>query len=82
VDKQRIEADLVPLVQRVGSVTTPIRLDSSITLDLGLDSIRVLELVSEIEEHFDITVPLNELHDIKTVGDIVDRVHAKVQVSC
>ncbi len=81
MDKQRIEADLVLLVQRVGGLATPIRLDSSIALDLGFDSIRVLELVAEIEEHFDITVPLNELDGIKTVGDIV-RVHAKVHVSC
>jgi acyl carrier protein len=42
--------------------------------DLGFDSLRVLELVGELEDHFNIAVPLNALTHIRTVGQIVAEV--------
>ena len=52
---------------------------SRVVADLGLDSIRVLELVAEIEERFDVAVPLNELPRIGTVADMVEKVEALVR---
>ena len=46
--------------------------------DLGLDSITVLELVSALEERFEITVPLNELAQIRTVGAVIDDVSRRL----
>ena len=36
--------------------------------DLGFDSLQVLELVGELEDHFNIAVPLNALTHIRTVA--------------
>ncbi len=38
--------------------------------DLELDSLAVMDLLAEIEDHFDITVPLNVLPDLEKVGDV------------
>jgi acyl carrier protein len=38
--------------------------------DLGFDSLQVLELVGEMEDHFNIAVPLNSLIHIRTVAQI------------
>jgi acyl carrier protein len=38
--------------------------------DLGLDSLSVMEVVAEIEDRFDITLPLNLLPDIHTIADL------------
>jgi acyl carrier protein len=38
--------------------------------DLGFDSLQVLELVGEMEDHFNIAVPLNSLTHIRTVAHI------------
>jgi acyl carrier protein len=38
--------------------------------DLGFDSLQVLELVGEMEDHFNIAVPLNSLTHIRTVAQI------------
>lgn len=51
-------------------------MDSELLADLGFDSLRVLELVGELEDHFDIAVPLNDLMHIRTVGQIVAEVRA------
>jgi acyl carrier protein len=48
---------------------------SELLADLGFDSLQVLELVGELEDHFDIAVPLNALTHIRTVGDIAAEIH-------
>ena len=37
--------------------------------DLNFDSLVVMEFVAEVEDRFDISVPLNILPDIATIGD-------------
>ena len=46
--------------------------DSSFVEDLGADSLEILELVIEIEEEFEITIPEAEAEKIHTVGQAVD----------
>lgn len=46
--------------------------------DLGFDSLQVLELVGELEDRFNIAVPLNSLTHIRTVGQIAAEVHRLV----
>jgi acyl carrier protein len=52
--------------------------DCELLADLGFDSLQVLELVGELEEHFDIAVPLNSLTHIRTVGQIAAEVQRLV----
>ena len=44
---------------------------SSITHDLGADSLDVVDLVMSIEDEFDVEIPEDQVENIKTVGDIV-----------
>ena len=48
--------------------------------DLGADSLDLVEVVMAIEERLDITIPEDELEGIKTVGQAVDAVVAKLAV--
>ncbi len=38
--------------------------------ELGLDSMKVMDLVMQIEDEFDVSVPLNVLADVRTIGDL------------
>jgi len=40
--------------------------------DLGADSLDIVELVMELEEEFEITIPDEEAEKIKTVGEAID----------
>ncbi len=42
--------------------------------DMGLDSLAVMELVAEVEDHFDINLPLNLLPRIRTLSDLADTI--------
>ena len=54
-----------------------ITLESSITEDLGADSLDVVDLVMSLEEEFDTEIPDEEVENIKTVGDIVKFIEDK-----
>ncbi len=44
--------------------------ETQLVADLDIDSVRLLELLMEIEDHLDISIPLNRLPDINTVRDL------------
>ena len=48
--------------------------DTVFSVDLELDSLTVMDLLSEIEDEFDITVPLSMLPDLETVGQFTEAV--------
>ena len=48
--------------------------ETKFTADLDLDSLAVMDLLAEIEDHFDITVHLNILPDLENVGQVADAV--------
>ena len=47
--------------------------------DLDADSLDVVEFVMELEEEFGISVPEEELAEVKTVGQAFDIIAAKVK---
>jgi acyl carrier protein len=42
---------------------------------LAIDSVKLLNLVMEIEDEFDISVPLNALADVQTVHELTSLIH-------
>ena len=44
--------------------------ETDLVADLNLDSMRVMDILAEVEDYFDISVPLNILPDIRTIGDL------------
>ncbi len=48
--------------------------DTALVADLGLSSLEVMEFIEKIEDHFDISIPLNILPDVNTIGDLAKKV--------
>jgi acyl carrier protein len=49
---------------------TEISPETDISQDLNLDSLAVMDLMMELEEKFDVSIPLNVLPEVRTVGDL------------
>jgi acyl carrier protein len=47
--------------------------DTDLVAEAGLSSLQVMELIEKIEDHFDISIPLNILPDINTVRDLAEQ---------
>ncbi|NND66161.1 MAG: acyl carrier protein [Halioglobus sp.] len=48
--------------------------DTALVADIGLSSLEVMEFIEKIEDHFDISIPLNILPDVNTIGDLAGKV--------
>ncbi|MDK9707565.1 MAG: phosphopantetheine-binding protein [Desulforhopalus sp.] len=51
-----------------------VTVDLNLTNDLDLDSLKVLELLEKLEDAYDISIPINILAGIRTVGDLVEEI--------
>ena len=49
-----------------------IKPDSDLVNNLGLESIRVLDLLMMLEDEFDISIPINILLDVRTPEQLLD----------
>jgi acyl carrier protein len=67
------------LLQRYAPQPVPIQENTELINDLGFDSLRVMEMLHEIEDVFDITYPINELANLKTVRDFALQVQHIVE---
>ncbi len=47
---------------------------TDLVADIGLSSLEVMELIEMIEDHFDISIPLNILPDVNTIGELAKKV--------
>lgn len=45
--------------------------------DLGLDSLSLIELVSDIEDELDISISANHLYELQTVSDLRNYIHSQ-----
>ncbi len=54
----------------------PVKIDDStdIVEDLGMDSLGVMNFVMAIEDFYDISIPLDRIAQIQTVGDLIQAV--------
>jgi len=66
------------LCDRLSSLTnssTQISPETNLISQLSIDSIKLLNLIMEVEDAFDISIPINALADVQTVRELVDLVH-------
>ena len=47
--------------------------ETELVTELGLTSLQVMTMIEHIEDHFDISIPLNILPDIRTVRDLAQQ---------
>ena len=52
----------------------PIKLTSGIMSDLEVDSVAVFDLVMGLEDYYDVSIPMEMVSDIKTVGELVNAI--------
>lgn len=67
---QQILEILKPLVPEGLKITT----ETALVTDLGLDSLKVMKILEQLEDHFDISIPINILSDIRTLGDLEQQI--------
>jgi len=62
--------------EQLGISEDKITLETSLTKDMGADSLDILQIVSNLEEEFNIEFSSDVVTGMKTVGDAVEYIEA------
>jgi acyl carrier protein len=68
-----VEERVIDIVcENLGVNKEQVTRQTSFIEDIGADSLDIVELVMELEEEFEITIPDDQAEQIKTVGEAID----------
>ena len=59
------------IAEQLNKDASEVTLEKELVSDLGADSLDAVEIIMNLEEEFEVTVPDVDASQIKTVGDIV-----------
>lgn len=65
------------LAEQFDAEEDSITVDTSLTEDLGADSLDLADVLMAIEDEFEVEIPDEDFENIKTVGDIVAYIEDK-----
>ncbi len=56
-----------------------VEFDAALTSDIGLDSVQIMDLVMEIEDRLDISIPVDILAEAATLNQLAIRIEALIE---
>ncbi|MBX4200514.1 acyl carrier protein [Candidatus Parcubacteria bacterium] len=75
VTSSSVEERVIDIVcENLGVNKEQVTRQTAFVEDIGADSLDIVELVMELEEQFEITIPDDQAEQIKTVGEAIDYV--------
>lgn len=74
-----IEQQISELLKKFNTAGILLSATTDISTDLNIDSVTVMDFVMEVEDHFDIEIPLNVLSETRTIADLAKVVEARVK---
>jgi len=70
LDNNQILSQLYTILEPYSNLEEALQEDMDLVAGLGLSSLKIMEMLLDIEDGFDISIPLNKLPDIRTIGDL------------
>ena len=62
---------VIEIMRNVCEIEDEITLESRFVEDFGISSMEMFSLITEIEEEFDVSIPMRKLQGIRVVGDLI-----------
>lgn len=70
---------LLGFLERFPTKSGELNAQTDLSADLSLDSVSMMEVLVEVEDHYDISLPLNMVANVNTVQDLVDEIRPLVE---
>jgi acyl carrier protein len=69
---------LCQLLEPFNTAKIGLKPETDISADLNIDSVSVMDFVMEVEDHFNIDIPLNVLSETRSIADLVKVVESRL----
>lgn len=69
-DHVEIISEICKLLAPFNAENKPLSGDTDIPAELNIDSVGVMDFIMEVEDHFDIEIPLNVVSETRTIADL------------
>lgn len=77
--RNEVFEEVAGLLKQHQKTDAPVTPGSELGADLNIDSVAAMDLIMEIEDRFEIDIPVNKVSEMRTVGDLVAMVEAEVK---
>ena len=88
VEKSETPADSSAIFEKIRALLEPYAEDkvelhatTDLSADLEIDSVAAMDLIMEVEDHFEVDIPINLLSEIRTVQDLADTVQKQMEAA-
>jgi acyl carrier protein len=71
--------DICTLLAPYNTENKPLSFNTDIPAELNIDSVGVLDFIMDVEDKFDIEIPMNVVSETHTIGDLVKVVEARIK---
>jgi acyl carrier protein len=71
--RDEILPELYKIIREIVNDPPELRPETDFGKDLGLDSLAVMRMLEQVEDRFDVLVPINMVSDIRTLGDFAEQ---------
>ncbi len=78
-DVGSIVSDLCGMLQRYNKEQIPLSAETSLGAELNIDSVEVMDLIMEIEDKFNIDIPINLISDVERIEDLAKLVDDRMK---
>ncbi len=80
-NNQEIFEQLCKLLDPFNSDSVVLNRETDLSADLNIDSVSVMDFIMEVEDKYDIEIPLNLLSETRTLDDLTTVVEQKTSGS-
>jgi acyl carrier protein len=74
-DDDLVFRKICSLIEPLNEKGAKLTRETDFIADLEVDSVAVLDMVMDIEDFYDISIPVNTISETKTIGELVDAIH-------
>ena len=75
-DATHIEAEIVELLSHRIPAGIHVSAQTQIVGGLGLDSVAILDFIMDVEDRFDISIPLDRVAEVQTIAELSSAIEA------
>lgn len=76
-----IEAEIVELLAQRIPAGIHVSAQTQIVGGLGLDSVAILDFIMDVEDRFDISIPLDRVAEVQTIAELSHAIEALKRVA-